>query len=109
MQKIKQFRMRNNGGFVCSGKIQYIDNDGNVQLSEGAPRIPIGQGEWVDPAVLGVPDACPMMLYFDVVLGEDRTAGIYYLGDTSSNLYAEYDITGTTYNSDVHFDGVKTI
>ena len=57
----------------------------------------------------GVPDACPMMLYFDVVLGEDRTAGIYYLGDTSSNLYAEYDITGTTYNRDVHFDGVKTI
>ncbi|WP_237479737.1 hypothetical protein [Lichenibacterium dinghuense] len=108
MQKIKQFRMRNNGGFVCAGQIQYIDQNGNVQMTETAGNIPIGQGEWVDPGSLGVPDGSPIMLCFNIVLGSNRTAGQYYMSDTSSNQYAEYDITGTTLNSHVHFDGVKS-
>ena len=108
MDTIGNFLFRNNGGFVAQGYIMYIDPNGNTGTTDGYGNIPIGQQEWCNPGDKGVPDGSFVQLAIDIVLGNNRTTGTYYLYSSTSNQYAEYDITGTTFNSSVHFDGIKT-
>ena len=109
MQTIGAFKLRNNGGFVCAGKIQYIDGNGQVQVTGPYHSIAIGQGEMMNPADKGIPSGTLIQMYIDIHLGNDRTGGTYFLYESSSAQYAEYDITGTTFDSSVHFDGIKTL
>jgi hypothetical protein len=108
MQTIGAFKLRNNGGFVCAGKVQYIDSNGGVQLSDRWSWIPLGQSEMMNPSEKSVANGSIIQMYIDIQAGNDRTGGTYFLYDSSSAQYAEYDITGTTLNSDVHFDGIKS-
>ena len=108
MQAIGCFVLANNGGFVCQGKVQYIDNDGNMNLTDGYGNMPIGQRETMNPGDKGVPDGAPMRMYIDIVAGDDRTGSPWWLFSASSNQCANYDITGTTLNSSVHFNGITT-
>ena len=111
MQSIGGFKLRNNGGFVCAGKIQYMDlaGSGGVGVSDRWGWIPLGQEEMMmDPGDKGVPAGAAIMMYIDIAAGNDRTGGPYFLWDPASNQYAEYDITGTTLQSNVHFDGIKS-
>jgi hypothetical protein len=107
MESIGGFKLRNNGGFVCAGKVQYIDGNGNTHTSDRWGFIPIGQSEKMNPADKKVPDGAVMRMYIDIEAGDDRTGAPYFLYDSKLTNYAEYDITGTTLNSDVHFDGIK--
>jgi hypothetical protein len=107
MQSIGGFKLRNNGGFVCAGKVQYIDGDGNPKTSDRWHNIALGQDEMMWPKEKGVPDGSVMRMYIDITLGDDRTGTPYFLYDSKLTNYADYDITGTTLNSEVHFDGVK--
>jgi hypothetical protein len=109
MITIGAFKLRNNGGFVCAGKVQYINDAGGITLSDRWDRIPIGQDEMMFPRDRDVADGSIMQMYIDIVWGDDRTGGTYFLYDSNSKKYAEYDITGTTLNSTVHFDGIKTL
>ena len=107
MESIGGFKLRNNGGFVCAGKVEYIDQNGNPKTSDRWGFIPIGQSEMMWPKDKQVPDGVVMRMYIDIEAGDDRTGTPYFLYDSNLKNYAEYDITGTTLNSDVHFDGVK--
>ncbi len=108
MQKIGAFKLRNNGGFVCAPAANWIDDNGNTQRTGTGSSIPLGQETMFNPGEYGVSDGTPVELYISITLGSDRTGGTYYTFGASSNQYAEYDITGTTLDSDVHFDGIKT-
>lgn len=108
MQAIGAFYLRNNGGFVCAPAANYIDADGNFSTTSNGGHIALGQGVKFSPGDHGVPDGCPIQLYIWIEAGHDRTGAPFFLYDASSNLYAEYDITGTTLQSTVHFDGVKS-
>ena len=111
MDAIGGFKLRNNGGFVCAGKVKYIDLEhGGEGVSDRWHYINLGQSEMMmgkDLPDKGVPAHCLIQMYIDIVAGNDRTGGTYFQFDPSSTVYAEYDITGTTFNSDVHFDGIK--
>jgi hypothetical protein len=111
MDSVGGFKLRNNGGFVCAGKMQYIDlaGSGGTSVSDRWGFIPLGQEEMMmDPGDKGVPAGAAIMMYIDIEAGDDRTGGQYFLWDPNSTSYAEYDITGTTLDSSVHFDGIKT-
>lgn len=109
MDTIGAFKLRNNGGFVCAGKIQYIDeNSGGTEHTDRWHWIAIGQGEMMNPADRGIAADTLIQMYIDIQAGNDRTGGRYFKYDPASPLYAEYDITGTTLNSEVHFDGIKS-
>ena len=112
METIGGFKLRNNGGFVCAGRVKYLNlDDGSSGVSDRWHYINLGQSEMMmgkDLADKGVPAHALIQMYIDIVAGNDRTGGTYFVWDQSSNAYAEYDITGTTLNSDVHFDGIKS-
>jgi hypothetical protein len=108
MQTIGGFKLRNNGGFVCAGKVQYIDPNGGTNHTDRWHWIALGQEEDMNPGEKGVPPGSFSQMYIDIEAGNDRTGGTYFIYDPTSPLYAEYDITGTTLNSDVHFDGIKS-
>jgi len=107
MQTIGALKLRNNGGFVCAPAANWIDGDGNIQKTDNGGHIALGQGEMFNPGDHGVTNQSPVELYIWIEAGNDRTGGTYFMYDSSSSEYAEYDITGTTLDSDVHFDGVK--
>lgn len=111
MQSINGFNLRNNGGFVCAGKVNYIDTagGGGTGTSDRWDMIPLGQQEMMqDLADKGVPAGALIEMYIDIEAGNDRTGGQWFQWDPSSTEYAEYDITGTTLESTVHFDGIKS-
>ena len=108
MLTIGGFKLRNNGGFVCAGKVQYIDGNGDVHEFGEYHSIAIGKGETLNPADKGIVSGALIQIYIDVKAGDHRTGGKYFLYDSSSTQYAEYDITGSTHKSHVHFDGIKT-
>jgi hypothetical protein len=91
--------------------MQYIDlaGSGGTSVSDRWGFIPLGQEEMMmDPGDKGVPAGAAIMMYIDIEAGDDRTGGQYFLWDPNSTSYAEYDITGTTLDSSVHFDRTKT-
>ncbi|RYF09263.1 MAG: hypothetical protein EOO77_24230 [Oxalobacteraceae bacterium] len=108
MQTIGAFKLRNNGGFVCAPLAIWIDESGGTQKTGNGGHIALGQGEMFNPGDHGVTPQSLVQLGIWIAAGDDRTGGTYFLYDPSSKQYAEYDITGTTYNSNVHFDGVKS-
>jgi hypothetical protein len=107
MESVGGFKLRNNGGFVCAGQVEYIDTNGNPQKSDRWGFINLGDSEVMRPNEKGVPDGAIMQMYIDIRAGNDRTGGTYFIYDSKLSNYAEYDISGTTLNSDVHFDGIK--
>ena len=108
MQTIGAFKLRNNGGFVCAPAANYIDPNGGTGKSSNGGNIALGQGEMFYPNGHGVSDGSMIEMYIWIEAGNDRTGGTFFQYDSSSQAYAEYDITGTTLDSDVHFDGIKT-
>ena len=106
MQTIGSFNLANNGGFVCAGKVMYIDPNGGTATSDRWGWIPIGQNENMNPSDQSVPDGSLVQMYIDIQAGNDRTGGTYFMYDSKSKACAKYDIRGTTYNSSVHFDGI---
>ena len=106
-QSIGAFHLANDGGFVCAGKCQFIDNDGGTGVSDRWSMIPLGQSETMNPADRDMQDGYMLQMYVDIEAGNDRTGGAYFLFDPTSKLTAKYRITGTTLNSTMHFDGVS--
>lgn len=110
MDTIGGFRLTNKGGFVCAGKVQYIDDHGSTKRTARWHWISLGQSEDMmgdDLAQKGVPAGALIQMYIEIQAGDDRTGGRYFRWDQSSTACAEYSITGTTLNSSVHFDGIK--
>jgi hypothetical protein len=108
MDTIGSFKLTNNGGFVCAGKVQYIDPNGFPKRSDRWHYINVTESETMNPSEKGVPSGSLIEMYIDIVAGNDRTGGTYFIYDPSSNRRAEYSITGTTLNSHVHFDGIRS-
>jgi len=106
MQPVRGFVLKNQGGFVCAGKITYIDDDGNEETTDDFGKEPLGQSETMVATSKGVSDGDIMKLYIWIEAGNDRTGTPYFLCDNSSANYAHYTISGTTLNSNVKLDGV---
>jgi len=109
MRSVSAFYLANNGGFVCFPRIQYIDQNGNKQLTpDTGQRLDINQNSTITVAQYNIPAGCFGQIYIDIIWGDDRTGGTYFLLDQSANATAMYNITGTTLDSSVHFNGVST-
>ena len=106
MQQIRGFVLKNQGGFVCAGKISYIDDGGGDGMTDDYGKEPLGQSETMDAAAKNVPDGSIMRLYIWIEAGDDRTGAPYFLCDYSSPDFAHYTVSGTTLNSTVKLDGV---
>ncbi|AFE06808.1 hypothetical protein COCOR_06208 [Corallococcus coralloides DSM 2259] len=106
MQTIGCFNLTNEGGFVCAGEISYIDSNGNSGKTDRYGYINLGQSELMLPSDKGVQADWIIQLYIDINGGNDRTGGTHFLYDPNSTACAHYRITGTTLNSEVHFDGI---
>jgi hypothetical protein len=107
VQHVRGFVLNNFGGFVCAGKIAYLDDAGDEQLTDDYGKIPNPQSETMDAASKGVPDGSVMRLYIWIEAGDDRTGAPYFICDYSSPNHAHYNITGTTLDSTVTFEGLK--
>jgi len=108
-QKIGGFILRNNGAFVCSGKVMYMEQDGSSGTTDGFGNIMAGQQETMRPSDKGIAQGTLIQLYIDIMAGSDRTGGTYYRYGPGSNNFAQYSITGTTLFSDVHFEGIVQV
>jgi len=109
MQTIGSFNLANNGGFVCAGKVMFIDGSGNSGVSGRWDMIPLGKNETMNPVDQGVANGSLVQMYIDIAGGNDRTGGTYFLYDSNSNKCANYSITGTTLNSNVSFGGITPV
>lgn len=109
MQTIGSFNLANNGGFVCAGKVSFIDPTGGTGTTGRWDMIPLGQNETMKPSDQGVASGSLVQMYIDIAGGNDRTGGTYFMYDPSSSACANYSITGTTLNSSVHFGGITPI
>lgn len=97
MQKIGKFTLDNEGGFVARGKVSWMDDNGEKQLSNGSTGdITLGRTRDVNPGELGVPDGSLVSLYVFVVWGYDNEARQSFIYDASSSVAANYSISGTT-------------
>lgn len=107
MQTIGSFQLINNGGFVCAGKVMYIDTDNGSQGTTSRwGNITNPNSETMYPKDQGVGSGWMVQMYIDIVAGNDRTGGTYFNYDPNSSACAIYRITGTTLNSNVNFEGV---
>lgn len=111
MDTIGGFRLSNEGGFVCAGRVKYLDLDtGGEGVSDRWHYINLGQSEMMMGKELlekGVPANSLIQMYIDIVAGNDRTGGMWFHWDISSRAYGDYRVSGTTLNSGVHFEGIK--
>jgi hypothetical protein len=107
MDVIGGFKLTNKGGFVCAGKVQYIDSGGYPKLTDRWHWIGQDSEVMVDLGQKGVPEGSIIQLYIEIRAGDNRTGGRYFRWDPSSRSIAEYRITGTTLNSAVHFEGIR--
>lgn len=101
------FYLDNEGGFVCAPAAMYIDDDGGTGTSENGGRLSLGMSEYFYPNQHGVQDDALIQMYIWIDSGNDRTGGTYFQYDPTATVYARYEITGTTMNSTVHFQGVS--
>ena len=96
MKNIGKFSLHNGGGFVARGKVAWMDDEGEQQLTSDAGDITLGVTRDVDPAALGVPDGAIVSLYVFVVWGYDNEARQSFVYKTGNSSVAKYTITGTT-------------
>jgi hypothetical protein len=96
MKKIGRFSLHNGGGFVARGKVAWMNDDGEQQLTSDAGDITLGVTSDVDPGSLGVPDGSIVSLYVFVVWGTDNEARQSFLYEKGNTTVAKYTITGTT-------------
>ena len=107
IQKIGYFHLDNEGGFVCYGRVNWIDPEtGDTGTFDGG-RIPVGQAEDLKPGDNGVPDGAIINLEIRIIAGNDRGTGPHYKFDKSLGSHSDWEITGTTLVSSVHFKGVN--
>lgn len=108
MQSINSFYLFNNGGFVCHTGCDYIDmNSGGTDSGSSGGNISLGNGEAYNPGDHGVAAGSLVQLTIGIDLGNSRTGGAYFTYDPSAPGQAHYEITGTTLNSDVKFQGIQ--
>lgn len=107
MQTIGSFQLINNGGFVCAGKVMFIDTDnGTNGTTDRWDWITNPNSETMYPKDKDIKQNWFIQMYIDIMAGSDRTGGQFFLYDPNSKACAIYRITGTTLNSSVHFEGV---
>lgn len=110
MDRISAFKLKNEGGFVCAGEIQYIDpSDGSTQRTTQWSPLNITEDEMMNPADRQLSSGTLVQMYIRIIWGDDRTGGTYFIYDPSSPKYADYWIDGTTLNSSVHYEGLKDL
>lgn len=112
LSKIKSFKLRNNGAFTCNGRIQWYDNHKKTKhWTDGASAMPINAGEslWASPEKFKIPSSAYIQLHIPITFGDERSTGKWFIYDSSSDYFYEFDITGTTWDSDVHNDGRKRL
>lgn len=107
MKQISSFYLFNNGGFACNTGCTYIDDDGNICNGSSGGHISLGTGEAYNPGDHGVAAGTTVRLAIGITAGNDRTGGQYFEYQPTAPGQAHYEITGTTLNSDVHFQGVQ--
>lgn len=103
---IAGFKLDNEGGFVCAPACNYIDDDGGTGTSEHGGNLSLGMSEYFYPNQHGVGDDWIIEMYIWIMAGNDRTGGQYFQYDPTVTVYAHYEITGTTLDSSVNFQGV---
>jgi hypothetical protein len=96
IKEIGKFTLHNGGGFVARGKVAWLDDNGEKQLTDSAGDITLGFTKDVDPGGLGVPDGSIVDLYVFVVWGTDNEARQSFLYKKGNGSVANYTITGTT-------------
>ena len=106
MDKIGGFILRNEGGFDCASKVIYDDHNGDSGTTDRWDMISVGQQQNVAPSDKGVIAGASIQLYIDIAGGNDRTGGTDFRYGPDSHDYAQYTIRGTTFDSDVEYDGI---
>jgi hypothetical protein len=96
VKKIGKFSLHNGGGFVARGKVAWMDDNGETQLTSDAGDITLGVTRDVDPGSLGVPNDSLVNLYAFVVWGTDNEARQSFMYEQGNPAVAKYTITGTT-------------
>lgn len=108
MQKINSFYLFNNGGFVCHPGCNFIGDDGGTDTGSAGGNISLGTGVAYNFKDHDIADGSLVELTIGIDAGNDRTGGQYFIYDSSAPGQAHYEITGTTLNSTVNFQGVQT-
>jgi hypothetical protein len=106
MQKIGNFSLFNQGGFVTKLQFVYWDDDGNKIHKDGTGDIPLGQKKTASPGEFGVPNGAMVSLYAFVVWGSDNEANQVFIYDSSSSVTANYTISGTTLDNSLVLNSV---
>ncbi len=101
VQKVGNFCLKNDGGFVVKLQFVFWDEKGNKVHTDGTAGYPVLQTECRSPDQSGVPDGALVSLYAFVVWGSDNTANQIFYYDSSSTVTANYAISGTTLNNDL--------
>jgi hypothetical protein len=107
VQKIGNFCLKNDGGFVVKLQFVYWDNNGNKVHVDGTAGYPVLQTECLTPGKAGVPDGSLVSLYAFVVWGTDNTANQIFIYDGRSSVTGNYTISGTTLNNDLVLNSVQ--
>jgi hypothetical protein len=107
VQKVGNFCLKNNGGFVVKLQFVYWDDNGNKIHVDGTAGYPVLRTECLTPGQAGIPDGSLVSLYAFVVWGSDNTANQIFIYDSSSTVTANYTISGTTLNNDLVLNSVQ--
>ena len=107
MQKIGNFSLFNQGGFVTKLQFVYWDNEGNKIHKDGTGDITLGKSQSAKPGDHGVPNGAMVALYAFVVWGDDNEAAQVFTLDTSSEVTANYTISGTTLDNALVLNSVE--
>lgn len=100
MQSIGKFTLHNGGGFVARGKVAWLDDNGQKQLSDSVGDLTLGRTYDVDPAQFSnIADGSIIDLYVFVVWGDDNEARQSFIYKKGSSVAANYTITGTTFSN----------
>ena len=107
LQKVSNFNLHQNGGYVCKSEFVYIDENGQMITSNRTGDQLLGQTYTVNPGELGVPDGATLWLKIWVAAGRDNQAAQGFLYEKSSTQTANYTCSGTTLDNSLALDSVR--
>jgi hypothetical protein len=107
VQKVGNFCLTNDGAFVVKLQFVYWDRHGNKMHVDGTAGYPPAQTVCLRPGKAGVPDGSMVSLYAFAVWANDSTASQIFTYEASSNVTANYTISGTGLNNELVLGSVQ--
>ncbi|MBD2723698.1 MULTISPECIES: hypothetical protein [Hymenobacter] len=107
LQQVGQFKLNQQGGYVCRTEFVYLDDNGQLQSSAQTSNELLGQSYTTSPGDLGVPDGATTWMKIWVMWGTDNQATQAFTYTKGAAPTAEYTCSGTTLSNHLALDGVK--